>query len=286
MSEHTSRDHIASIDSIASIASIDGLPPGPTRLPRPTTDRLLDGGDGPEPVRQLLAAAAAPAQPGELDGEQVARLAFTMSTRCRPLPDRTTAHHFPQRTRALSWIVAAKAIAALALTAGASGVAVAATATSFPDDPPDASTQQPTDPHPPTAPPTVLVDRAHDTAQQPDTEPAPPDLARRDRTESGQTPTRTAPAARPQPGRSEINPAPDSTPATRPPAAPGNPQHTTGPANGNKKTKTPPGQQQQKKGNNNANDTAGVNTDQPEDSDHVGDPRSDTTKQQQKAGQE
>jgi hypothetical protein len=69
--------------------------------------------------------------------------------------------------------------------------------------------------------------------------------------------------------------------------APDEPQHTTGPANGNKKStaKTPPGQQQEKKKENNGNNTADANTDHPGDSD-VGDPRSDTAKQRQKAEKE
>jgi hypothetical protein len=271
LSEHTGRD---------GIGRVDMLPLRPTRLPRSTTDRLLDTGTGPEPVRQLLAAAAAPAQAGELDGEQVARLAFTMSAGCRPLPD-VAAPNSPKRTRALSWIVAAKAIAALALTAGASGVAVAATSGPFPDGPPDTSTHQQSDPHSSTAWP-MVVDRARGTA------PGLSDSAGRDGTESGETPTTTSPAARPDPPGSSEAAAPDEgTPPAPPTVAPGNPQHTTGPANGNKKStaKTPPGQQQEKKKENNGNNTAGANTDHPGDSD-VGDPRSDTAKQRQKAGQE
>jgi hypothetical protein len=241
----------------------------PTRLTGSTTDRLLDGVSGPEPLRQLLAAAAAPAQADELGGEQAARRAFTTTTGCRPLPA-GAAHNWPKRTRALSWIVAAKAIAAVALTAGAGGVAVAATSGSFPAGPPDVSTHQERAPDSATARPAVVVDRASGTGQRPDTEPArerspgSPDAARPDRTDSGGTPTTTVPAAHPdQPGRAETEAAPDdSTPAARHTVAPGNPQHATGPANGNKKK------------------------DNPGNSDHVADPRSDTAKHKQKAGQE
>jgi hypothetical protein len=257
----------------------------PARLPRSTTDRLLDGGTGPEPLRQILAAAAGPAQADELGGEQAAHTTFTTAAQFR-LPPGVATHHFPRRTRALSWIVAAKTIFAIALTAGAGGVAVAATSSSFPIGPPEVSNRQEAGPNLSTARPTVVVDRARGTARQPDTEPAPesspgpPGSARRDSTGSGETPSRTAPAARSdQPGKPETDAAPDaSTPANRPKVSPGNPQHATGPANGNKKStvKTPPGQQQEKK--NNGNGTAGAEKDNPGNSDHVGDPRSDTAK--------
>jgi hypothetical protein len=254
------------------------LPPTLTRLPRSTTDRLLDGGTGPDPLRHLLAAAAAPAQAGELDGEQVARLAFTMSAGFRPFPG-GAAHNSPKRTRALSWIVAAKAIAAVALTAGASGVAVAATSGPFPDGPPDTSTHRQSDPHLSTAQPTV-VDRARGIA------PGLSDSAGGAGIESGETPTTTGPAARPgPPGRSETAAPGEGPPPAPPTVAPDEPQHTTGPANGNKKStaKTPPGQQQEKQ--NNGKKAEGAKTDHPGNSDHVGEPRSDTAKQQ-KAGQE
>jgi hypothetical protein len=263
----------------------------PARLPRPTTDRLLDGGVGPEPLRHLLAAAAAPAQADELGGEQAAHRAFATATQFPPLPGVAT-YGYRRRTRALSWIVAAKAIAAVALTAGAGGVAMAATSGSFPGGLPDVSTHQ--RPDPTTARPTVVVDRARGTAARPNTEPAPesspdpPGSARRDSTSSGETPSGTAPAARSdQPNKSETAAAPNaSTPATRPKVSPGNPQHVTGPTNGNKKStgEAPPGQQQEKK--NNGNGTAGAEKDNSGKSDHVDDPRSDTTEQQQKAGQE
>jgi hypothetical protein len=267
----------------------------PAGLSRSTTDRLLDGGTGPEPLEHLLAAAAAPPQADEVSGEQAARQAFVAAAGFQPLlavaPNRPR-----RRTRALSWIVAAKAIAAVALTAGAGGVAVAATSSSFPAGPPEVSNRLEAGPNLSIARPTVVVDRARGTTPQPDTEPAPesspgsPDSARRDSTESGETASRTAPDARSdQPGKPEIDAAPNaSTPAARPKVSPGNPQHVTGPANGNKKpiVETPPGQQQGQK--NNGHGTAGAEKDNPGNSDHVDDPRSDTAKQrqQQKAGPE
>jgi hypothetical protein len=73
----------------------------PARLPRSTTDRLLDGGVGPEPLRQLLAAAAAPAQADELGGERAAHRAFITAARFPPLIG--AAPHNPRRhNRALS----------------------------------------------------------------------------------------------------------------------------------------------------------------------------------------
>jgi hypothetical protein len=183
--------------------------------------------------------------------------------------------------------VAAKAIAAVALTAGAGGVALAATSGSFPGGLPDASTHQRSDPGPATARPTVVVDRARGTAQRPDTQPAPavsagsPD-ARRDSTGSGETSTGTVPPARPdQPARPETEPAPDDgTPAAPPLVAPGKPEHATGSANDDKKStaKTPPGQQKAKE--NHGTGTAGTNKDDPGNSDHVGNPRSDTANPQ------
>ena len=237
------------------------MPPlTPARLPRSTTDRLLDGGTGPEPLRQLLAAAAAPAQADELGGEQAARLAFTTSAGSRPLPD-VAAHNFPRRTRALSWIVAAKAIAAIALTAGAGGVAVAATSGSLP-------TRSTGRVDPPGVRSGLLHRAAHSRrrsgarhAQQPDTEPAPesspgpPESARRDRTESGEArprprqqharisparrrPTRHRTTARPRPG-------PRSPPAT--PSTP--PDRRT--ATRNRPRKHPPASRQEKENNGN-----------------------------------
>jgi hypothetical protein len=252
-------------------------------LPVSTTDRLLDGGIGPEPLRQLLAAAAAPAQADELGGEQAAHRAFTTATRCAPLLE-VAPHNSRRRARALSWIVAAKAIAAVALTAGAGGVAVAATSGSFPGGLPDVSTQHTSDPDHATARPTVVVDRARGAAQRPGTPPAPASSAgspdsRHGGTGAGATSTRTVPPARSdQPGRSDTEPLPEGgTPTAPPPVAPGNPEHATGSANSTKEStaKTPPGQQKAKE--NHGNETAATKKD------HVGDPRSDTAEQRQKA---
>jgi hypothetical protein len=177
--------------------------------------------------------------------------------------------------------VAAKAIAAVALTAGAGGVAVAATSGSFPSGLPAVSTHQKSDPNPDSARPTVIVDRARGTAERPDTQPAPasavgsPD-SRRDST--GAASTGTVPPARSgQPGRLETEPAP------APPVAPGGPQHATGSANSTKKStaRTPQGQEKAKE--NQGNGTAAAKKDDPGSSDHVGDPPSDTAKQRQKA---
>ena len=135
----------------------------PARLPRSTTDRLLDGGTGPEPLRQLLAAAAGPAQADELGGEQAAHTTFTTAAQFR-LPPGVATHHSPRRTQAQSWIVAAKTIFAIALTAGAGGVAVAATSSPFPAGPPEVSNHQEAGPNLSTARPTVVVDRARGMA--------------------------------------------------------------------------------------------------------------------------
>ncbi|TDC78124.1 hypothetical protein [Actinomadura sp. 7K507] len=51
------------------------------RLDRHTADRLLDGGDGHALLQNLLSAAAAPAQPGELAGEDTAVAAFNAAPR-------------------------------------------------------------------------------------------------------------------------------------------------------------------------------------------------------------
>ena len=97
------------------------------RLSGATAERLLDGGDGPSPLPELLAAATAPATAAELRGESVARAAFRSSTRPAPLPDDVRRRH---PVRVTTSIMIAKAIAAIALTAGtAGGIALATTAT-------------------------------------------------------------------------------------------------------------------------------------------------------------
>jgi hypothetical protein len=101
------------------------------RLTGATAQRLLDGGDGPSPLPQLLAAATTPATAAELLGEAAARAAFRSSTHSVPLP-----HDLPRRTpvRATSSIIIAKVIAAITLTAGTAGGITLAT-TSTPADP-------------------------------------------------------------------------------------------------------------------------------------------------------
>ena len=101
------------------------------RLTGATAQRLLDGGDGPPPLPQLVAAATAPATAAELRGEAAARAAFRSSTHSAPLsPD------IPRRApvRVTSSVIIAKVIAAITLTAGtAGGIALATTST--PADP-------------------------------------------------------------------------------------------------------------------------------------------------------
>jgi len=86
--------------------------------------RLLDGSDDPPaPLRQLLAAATAPASEAELQGEDAARAAFRSAVHATPVPLRDS-----RRVRATTatGILTAKIIAALALTAStAGGVALA-----------------------------------------------------------------------------------------------------------------------------------------------------------------
>jgi hypothetical protein len=97
------------------------------RLTGATDHRLLDGGDGPAPLPQLLAAATAPATAAELRGEAAACAAFRSSTQSAPLP-----HDIPRRTpvHATSSIIIAKVIAAITLTAStAGGIALATTST-------------------------------------------------------------------------------------------------------------------------------------------------------------
>ena len=97
------------------------------RLTGVTAQRLLDGGDGPPPLPQLVAALTAPATLVELRGESAARAAFRSSTHAAPLsPD------IPRRApvRATSSVIIAKVIAAITLTAStAGGIALATTST-------------------------------------------------------------------------------------------------------------------------------------------------------------
>lgn len=109
----------------------------PVRMTPTVAERLLDGGDGPADLRQLLDAAAGPGTASELAGEAAVRAAFVDAPRTAPLPSD------PSRTSvfstALSKILAAKALAAIVLVAGATGgVALAATSTRAPEAPPAA----------------------------------------------------------------------------------------------------------------------------------------------------
>ena len=85
----------------------------------------LDGGHGPSPLPELLAAARAPATAAELRSEPAARAAFRCSVHTHPSP---LPHDIPRRNpmRTTTTILVAKAIAAIALTAStAGGVALA-----------------------------------------------------------------------------------------------------------------------------------------------------------------
>ena len=96
-----------------------------------TAQRLLDGGDGPPPLPQLVAAVTAPATAAELRGEAAARAAFRSSTHAAPLsPD------IPRRApvRVTSSVIIAKVIAAITLTASTAG-GIALATTSAPADP-------------------------------------------------------------------------------------------------------------------------------------------------------
>lgn len=113
----------------------------PGRVTGATAQRLLDGGDGPPPLPQLLAAATAPATAAELHGEAAARTAFRSSTHSAPLPC-----DIPRRTpvHATSSIIIAKVIAAITLTAStAGGIALANNST--PTDQPARTTSESTD---------------------------------------------------------------------------------------------------------------------------------------------
>jgi hypothetical protein len=106
------------------------------RLTAATAEQLLDGGDGPADLRRLLAAAAGPGTARELAGEAAALAAFADAPRASSLPSEPTRRPSMLST-ALSKILAAKAVAAVVLLAGATGgVALAATVTGAPDAPP------------------------------------------------------------------------------------------------------------------------------------------------------
>jgi hypothetical protein len=218
-------------------------PPG--RLSAATTRRLLDGGEGPSPLPQLLAAASAPATAAELRGEAAALAAFRSAPHAAPLP-----HDEPRRppVRAASTFMIAKAVAAIALTAStAGGIALATTST-------------PADPHAPTteavvtdgaAPPSLVSAVPRPGAALVDPEWAvDPSAAASDPSDSARATVRPTPApqvARPtglcraSAGCTDADPgtaarptadagtaARPTPPKGRPSAAPGNPDRRTG----------------------------------------------------------
>jgi hypothetical protein len=95
------------------------------RLTPAVAEHLLDGGDRPAELHQLLAAAAGPGTARELAGEPAAVAAFVTA----PLPSHPVRRPSMLST-AVSKILAAKALAAVVLLAGATGgVALAANST-------------------------------------------------------------------------------------------------------------------------------------------------------------
>jgi hypothetical protein len=112
----------------------------PPRLSVAATEHLLDGGDGPADLRRLLAAAAGPGTASELTGERAAVAAFSAA-----LPS-ASPERPPMLRTLLSSHLAVKALAVIALTAGATGgVAIAATSAYAPTGTPDAAASQPLD---------------------------------------------------------------------------------------------------------------------------------------------
>lgn len=95
------------------------------RLSVATTEHLLDGAPGTTPLHRLLAAATRPGSPEELSGAAAAHAAFVAANRNRPLPADPPGE--PLSKLLLSKLIAAKAVVALALLGGATGVAVATT---------------------------------------------------------------------------------------------------------------------------------------------------------------
>lgn len=103
------------------------------RLSITTGEHLLDGAPGSTPLHRLLAAAAGPATADELSGAAAAHAVFVTADRSRPLPDESPRSD-PMSTLILSKLLAAKALVAIVLVGGATGVGLAATATDEPTD--------------------------------------------------------------------------------------------------------------------------------------------------------
>jgi hypothetical protein len=216
------------------------------RLSAATTRRLLDGGEGPSPLPQLLAAASAPATAAELRGEAAALAAFRSAPHAAPLP-----HDEPRRppVRAASTFMIAKAVAAIALTAStAGGIALATTST--PADPPARPTREAVATNS-AGPPSLVSAVPGPGAALVDPQPAAdPSVAASNPSDGARTPVRPTPApqvARPtgpcraSAGCADADPGaaarPSADPGTaarptppkgRPSAAPGNPDRRTG----------------------------------------------------------
>ena len=237
------------------------------RLTPATTEQLLDGGPGPAGLHQLLAAAAGPGTASELAGETAAVAAFVDAPRASPLPSAP-----PRRpsmlSTALSKILAAKALAAVVLLAGATGgVALAATVSDAPSSPSDDQTtvtSTPTATPAPSDDPESEGEGSPDPTASPSPQPSLAGLCKAWAAGAGKAADNPAfgalveaagsteevsdycadlPDAE-QPGRSGNAPGqdgedPDDPPANRPgaaaergvppTAAPGNPDHPTGP---------------------------------------------------------
>ncbi|WBB80861.1 hypothetical protein O7606_05605 [Micromonospora sp. WMMD882] len=132
-------------------------------------DPTADGVETREPVGRLLAAAAAPARPGELAGEEAALTAFRDARAQRPTPT-------PARRRSRVTVAAWAAGVVVIATAGAAVAAVgldrsapAPTPTRSVTDPPATSPGDPGDSGSPTSPgvPTTASDGAPTTAPAP-----------------------------------------------------------------------------------------------------------------------
>lgn len=227
-------------------------------LSRAAAEALLDGRPGPERLRYVLSVAAGPGEPDELRGEEAARAAFLAAADTSAAPG-TVVDPVRVRGRTLSRIVAAKAIAAVALTVGAGSVAVAATTNSFREGFGE-STGQHSGPAPADTHRTLVVDRASGSASRdaaeltPRTADSPEPDGSGDRSGScgdGAAPDCTAPPAIP-PAASPSRPtsasvgsaAASGAPAVPKPAPPGHasaaPDTTKNhPPNGNTKSKAP-----------------------------------------------